>query len=53
MRSGSDSKRAECFTNVAMWALDYGRNPSDEARVAKKRAKLRPDDTEVAERIDL
>ena len=42
-----------CFTNVAMWALDYGRNPSDEARVAKKRAKLRPDDAEAAERIDL
>ena len=30
-----------CFTSVAMWALDYGRNPGDEARMAKKQAKLR------------
>lgn len=28
-----------CFTNVVMWAIDYGRNPADEARRARKLAK--------------
>jgi len=28
-----------CFTNVLMWAIDYGRNPADEARRARKLAK--------------
>jgi len=28
-----------CFTNIVMWAIDYGRNPADEARRAKKNAK--------------
>ena len=28
-----------CFTNVVMWATDYGKNPGDDARVAKQKAK--------------
>lgn len=28
-----------CFTNILMWAIDYGRNPVDEARRARKLAK--------------
>ena len=28
-----------CFTNVVMWATDYGRNPGDDARIARKKAK--------------
>ena len=28
-----------CFTNIVMWAMDYGRNPADEARRARKLAK--------------
>jgi hypothetical protein len=29
-----------CFTNTVLWQLEYGRNPIDEARAAKKRAGL-------------
>ena len=29
-----------CFAHVVMWAMEYGRNPNDDARVAKKHAKL-------------
>ena len=29
-----------CFSNTILWYLDYGRNPIDEAKRAKKRAKL-------------
>lgn len=29
-----------CLTNAILWQLDYGRNPIDEARTLKKRAKL-------------
>jgi hypothetical protein len=33
-----------CFANLFMWAIDYGRNPADEARRARKLAKQeRPD----------
>jgi hypothetical protein len=28
-----------CFANIVMWAIDYGRNPVDEARQERKRAK--------------
>ena len=28
-----------CVTSIVMWAMDYGRNPVDEARRAKKNAK--------------
>lgn len=28
-----------CFANIVMWAIDYGRNPVDEARKARKLAK--------------
>jgi len=28
-----------CFANILMWAVDYGRNPTDEARRARKLAK--------------
>jgi len=28
-----------CFANILMWAVDYGRNPVDEARRARKRVK--------------
>ena len=28
-----------CFANILMWAIDYGRNPVDEARRARKLAK--------------
>jgi len=28
-----------CFANILMWAVDYGRNPADEARRARKLAK--------------
>lgn len=37
-----------CFTNIVMWAVDYGRNPVDEARQERKRAKQdRPASTDV------
>jgi hypothetical protein len=29
-----------CFTNAVLWQLEYGSNPIDEARAAKKRARL-------------
>jgi hypothetical protein len=29
-----------CYINVVLWLLEYGRNPIDDARVAKKRAAL-------------
>lgn len=29
-----------CFTNAFLWSIDYGRNPIDDARMAKDRAKL-------------
>lgn len=28
-----------CFSNIVLWAIDYGRNPVDEARRARKLAK--------------
>jgi hypothetical protein len=28
-----------CFTNVLLWHFDYGQNPIDDSRIAKKRAK--------------
>lgn len=34
-----------CFTNIVMWAIDYGRNPLDEARKARKLAKQRDPDS--------
>ena len=42
-----------CFTSVAMWALDYGRNPSDEARMAKKKAKLGEPAPQASKPVDL
>lgn len=42
-----------CFTNVAMWALEYGRNPGDEARIARKKAKLGQTAPEVTKTVDL
>jgi hypothetical protein len=42
-----------CFTNLAMWALEYGRNPSDEARIARKKAKLGQSAAEVTKTMDL
>ena len=29
-----------CFTNAILWNMDYGKNPLDDARSAKRRAKL-------------
>lgn len=29
-----------CFTNLVLWKLDYGKNPVDDARRKKKRARL-------------
>lgn len=29
-----------CFANLILWSIDYGRNPIDDARQEKKRAKL-------------
>lgn len=29
-----------CFTNVILWHMDYGKNPLDDARSAKRQAKL-------------
>ncbi len=29
-----------CFSNLILWKMDYGRNPVDDARQRKKRAKL-------------
>jgi hypothetical protein len=29
-----------CFANTYLWQIDYGRNPLDDARAAKERAKL-------------
>jgi hypothetical protein len=29
-----------CFTNAILWKMEFGRNPIDDARVAKKHAKL-------------
>jgi len=29
-----------CFANAFLWSIDYGRNPVDDARMAKDRAKL-------------
>ena len=29
-----------CYTNAVLWSLDYGQNPIDDARTAKKQAKL-------------
>jgi len=34
-----------CFTNIVMWAMDYGRNPVDEARRARKFAKQKKVDS--------
>jgi len=34
-----------CFTNIVMWAIDYGRNPVDEARRVRKLAKQRDPDS--------
>jgi hypothetical protein len=42
-----------CFTNLVMWALEYGRNPGDEARIAKKKAKLGQTAAEVTKTLDL
>ena len=39
-----------CFANVVMWAVDYGHNPGDEARLARKRAKRAQPDDESVER---
>ena len=33
-----------CFANILMWAVDYGRNPTDEARRARKLAKAEKPD---------
>ena len=33
-----------CFANILMWAVDYGRNPADEARRTRKRSKLEKPD---------
>ena len=29
-----------CFTNAILWNMDYGKNPLDDARSAKRQAKL-------------
>ena len=29
-----------CFTNVLLWHFDYGQNPMDNERIAKKRAEF-------------
>ena len=29
-----------CFANTIMWAADYGKNPVDQARIARRRSKL-------------
>ncbi len=29
-----------CFANTIMWGADYGKNPVDQARIARKRSKL-------------
>jgi len=29
-----------CFTNVLLWHSDYGQNPMDNERIAKKRAEF-------------
>ena len=42
-----------CFTSVVMWALDYGRNPGDEARMARKKAKLGEPLPETRKPVDL
>ena len=42
-----------CFTHVVMWAMEYGRNPNDDARVAKKQAKLQRTEPQNADRVDL
>jgi len=34
-----------CYSNIVMWAVDYGSNPIDEARRARKRAKQRDPDS--------
>ena len=31
-----------CYTNAVLWGLDFGKNPIDDARTAKKHAKLEP-----------
>ena len=41
-----------CFANVIMWAIDYGRNPGDDARLARKRAKRVKTDTESLEQAE-
>ena len=33
-----------CFTNAVLWKIEYGRNPLDDARVAKMHAKLAEED---------
>ncbi len=30
-----------CFTNAILWKMDFGRNPIDDARVAKKHAEMK------------
>ena len=30
-----------CFTNAVLWKMEFGRNPIDDARHAKKQAKLK------------
>jgi hypothetical protein len=34
-----------CFANLFMWAVDFGSNPVDEARKARKLAKQRDPDS--------
>lgn len=29
-----------CFTNAILWIMEFGRNPMDDARIAKKHAEL-------------
>ena len=29
-----------CFANAALWGIDFGKNPIDDARIAKKHSKL-------------
>lgn len=40
-----------CFSSVVMWALDYGQNPGDAARLNRKRAKQKRSAVESSEHV--
>jgi len=40
-----------CFTNVLLWHLDYGQNPIDNGRIAKKRAEFKAQASDSSQQL--